>query len=228
MNTFDVVHGISFVSAGFAPFDIYALTAVVFAVEKATNRSIPIIKSAAGEGPDNMAVTSFDIPASSVYTYNPGTGPTTGFVDSSIIYIEVRRSLLAKVFTLCLLIVNISLALGSTYITFVAFARRGEKRPEGIFLLPVTIILTIPALRGLYVGSPPFGIYLGRSQALRPQILVRGLTLLSDTFGFFLQMMVVALCSIMLLYVVATPPTEGRKVSHNNEKAQSPEVEGYR
>ena len=170
LNTFDVVHGISFVSAGFAPFDIYALTAVVFAVEKATNRSIPIIKSAAGEGPDNMAVTSFDIPASSVYTYNPGTGPTTGFVDSSIIYIEVRRSLLAKVFTLCLLIVNISLALGSTYITFVAFARRGEKRSEGIFLLPVTIILTIPALRGLYVGSPPFGIYLGRSQALRPQI----------------------------------------------------------
>ena len=221
-----MVHNIDYFVAGLAPSDIYVLTAVAFAVEKATNRSIPVIKFAAGQGPDNMAVISSDIPARSVYTYDPGTGPTTAMVDSRVVYIEVRRSLLAKVFTLCLLIVNILLALGSTYITFVAFAKREEKRPEGVFLLPVTIILTIPALRSLYVGSPPFGIYLGRSQALRPQILVRGLTLLSDTFGFFLQMMIVTLCSMILLYVVATPRAEGQKASGNGEKTQSSEVGG--
>ena len=37
------------------------------------------------------------------------------------------------------------------------------------------------------------------------QTLVHGLMPLSDTFGFFLQMMVVVVCSMVLLYTVALP-----------------------
>ena len=61
-----------------------------------------------------------------------------------------------------LLLINWALALGSTYVTVVVVVRR-DKVHDGVLLLPVTIILTIPTLRGLFVGSPPFGIYLGRS-----------------------------------------------------------------
>ena len=148
------------------PFDAYVLTALMFVIEKATNKSVPIIALAAGEGPDNFVVSSFEDETRSNYTYNPGTGPTTVEVDSNAVVMIVKRSQLAKAFTLCLFIVNIGLAFGSTYVTFVAFSRRGKVH-EGVLLLPVTIILTIPTLRGLYAGSPPFGIYLGTSQVLR-------------------------------------------------------------
>ena len=67
---------------------------------------------------------------------------------------------------MCMLIINSALTLGPMYVTIIAVVRK-EKVHEGALLLPVTIVLTIPALRNLYVGSPPFGIFLGRSRALR-------------------------------------------------------------
>ena len=96
-------------------------------------------------------------------------GPTKEFWGSGImlvpgrrIYITVKRTILAKAFTMCLLLVNTALAIGSAYITLLVVIRR-EETNEGVLLLPVTIILTIPAIRTLFVGSPPFGIYIGRS-----------------------------------------------------------------
>jgi len=52
------------------------------------------------------------------------------------------------------------------------FDREGE---IGVALLPITVILSIPAIRNLYVGSPPLGIYLG---AWRDSTAHRGLTAL--------------------------------------------------
>ena len=167
MTTFDVEHHIDFFDSGFAPFDSYYLEIIGFAIEKATNKSVPITNFVAGEGPDNFLVLSDDDPATNIYTYDPGTGPMTVVADSRIVDVRVTRSLIAKVFTLCLLIVNVALALGSTYVTLVVITRRGEGVHDGVLLLPVTIILTIPALRALYVGSPQLGIFTGRSQALR-------------------------------------------------------------
>ena len=150
----------------FVPFDAYVLTALMFVIEKATNKPVPIVALAAGEGPDNFIVSSSEHGTRCNYTYNSGTGLTTIEIDSSVVVMVAKRTQLAQVFTLCLLIVNIALAFGSTYVTFVAFARRGDVH-DGVLLLPVTIILTIPALRSLYAGSPPFGIYIGKSQVPR-------------------------------------------------------------
>ena len=162
-------HHIDFFDSGFAPFDSYEVGIIGFAIEKATNKSVPIISFAAGEGPDNFLVSSNEEPWTNIYTYDPGTGPTTVVADSRMVDVTVTRSLIAKVFTLCLLIVNVALALGSTYVTLVVFIKRGEGVHDGILLLPVTIILTIPALRALYVGSPQIGIFTGRSKALRSE-----------------------------------------------------------
>ena len=167
LTTFKLNHNIDWLAPGMAPFDIYYLAVVAFAVERATNKSVPIIKFATEEAPDNFAISSFDIPAIGAYNYTPGTAPTPVGSPSVVVKITVTRSLLARAFTVCLLLVNLALPLGSSYITFIVFVRREEGVHDGVLLLPVTIILTIPALRNLFVGSPPFGIYLGRSQALK-------------------------------------------------------------
>jgi len=150
------------------PFDVYYLNALAFVIEKATNRSVPIITFATGEGAENFVVSSIQTQAKNNYTYNPGTGPTTVEVESSLVFITVKRSKLAQAFTVCLLLVNTALAICATYITLLVIVRR-DGMNDGVLLLPVTIVLTIPTLRGLFVGSPPFGIYLGGSRALGSQ-----------------------------------------------------------
>ena len=147
------------------PFDTYSLNALAFAIEKATNKPVPIIKFAAGDGPGDPLVSSSDTQTKSNYTYDSGTGPTMIEVDSNAISIVAKRLQPARAFTICLLLINSALALGPIYVMLVVVIR-GEVVDSGVLLLPVTIILTIPALRSLYVGSPPFGIYIGRSRAL--------------------------------------------------------------
>jgi len=150
------------------PFDFYFLNAFVFVIEKATNRSVSIITFATGEGAENFVVSSSMMQTKNNYTYDPGTGPTTVEVESGVVFITVKRSRLAQVFTVCLLLVNTALTICSSYITLLVFLRT-DGMHDGVFLLPVTIVLTIPALRGLFVGSPPFGIYIGGSQAFGSQ-----------------------------------------------------------
>lgn len=182
-----------------APFDTFYLTALAFVIERATNRSVSIIAFAAGETPNGFSVSSVEMQTKSEYTYDPGTGPITVEVDSSLVTISGKRTQFAQAFTMCLLVINWALTIGSTYITLLVVVRRDEKMNDAVLLLPVTIVLTIPTLRNLYVGLPTFGIYIGRPCS---HILIQELTPLSDTFGFFLQMMTVALCSMILLYVI--------------------------
>ena len=163
---FGVNHVLDYYYADMVPFDTYFVGALAFVIEKATNHSVPIVTFAACEGSDNFVISSVETPTTSNYTYDSGTGPTTIEVNSSTIEISARRSQLAQAFTMCLLLINWTLALGSTYVTLIAVFSE-EKVHEGVLLLPVTLVLTVPALRGLYVGSPPFGIYLGRSRVLR-------------------------------------------------------------
>ena len=213
-------HRIRIYNSVLAPFDSYEAEISGFAIEKATNKSVPILKFAAYEGPDNFIVSSVGVNTTNLYTYDPGTGPTKVVTDSRVVTVKATKSLVAKVFTICLLIVNAALALGSTYVTLVVITKRGEGVHDGVLLLPVTIILTIPALRGLYVGSPPFGIFLGRSQALRSEF-VGGLKPLSDTFCFFPQMMIVALCSMVLLHFTTTPSAQDQRDPCDNGNKQS-------
>lgn len=75
-------------------------------IEKATNKTVPIITFAAGEGPGNSVISSFDVKTRSDYIYDPGAGPTTVEIDSCVV-LSV-------------------LAIGSTYVTFlVIFGREG-------------------------------------------------------------------------------------------------------
>ena len=161
MNVFGVNHYLDYVSQETVPFDAYVLKTFVFVIERATNKSVPILRFAAGEGPDDFVLSYTGGQTKNTWTYDPGTGPTTVVVESSWIEITVKRSQLARAFTVCLLLANAALTAGSVYVTLLVIVRR-EAVNDALLLLPVSTILTIPALRGLYVGSPPFGIYLGK------------------------------------------------------------------
>ena len=147
------------------PFDAYSHSAMVFVIEKATNKSLPIFTSTAGEGVSGFATQSSDEQTETNWTYDSETGSTTVTVKASLITITVNRSLLGQAFTVCLLFTNSALAVGSAYVTLLAVVRR-EAVNDTVFFFPVTVVLTIPALRGLYPSSPPFGIYLGRPPEL--------------------------------------------------------------
>lgn len=163
-------HDISLTDRTVVPFDVYILRTFFFAIEKATNKSVPIVTFAAGSGPNNFVLSSVEKPTNSTWTYDSGTGPTTGAVESSAIEITVKRSQLAQAFTMCLLLINSGLTACSAYVTLLVIVRK-EGVNDAIILLPVTTILTIPALRDLYVGSPPFGIYIGRSPTFGSQLV---------------------------------------------------------
>ena len=151
-----------------APFNTYSLSALVFVVEKTTNKSVAITRSAVGGPLNNFITSSVDVETKSNYTYDFGTRSTTVAVESRALEATVGRSTLAQAFTICMLTVNWALTAGSVYITFIVTIKR-ERETDAVPLVPVTVTLTIPAIRTLYVSSPPIGIYIGRSQVLRPQ-----------------------------------------------------------
>ena len=158
ISYFDVDHRIKPVHPNMIPFDRYQFSTLVVAIDKTTNKSIHIASLSAVEGVESFVVASVQ------HHGKGGTfeGPTGAIeVETGEAEIIVERSMLAQAFTLCLFLINTALAIGSTYITLLVVLRR-EETNEGVLLLPVTIVLTIPTLRTLFVGSPPFGIFIGR------------------------------------------------------------------
>ena len=140
------------------PFDNYSLSSTVLAIDMTTNLTLPMVLFEAYGRAENFVISSSGGAARVRYIYGPWSS------EGRRIYITVKRTILAKAFTMCLLLVNTALAVGSAYITFLVVIRREETK-DGVLLLPVTIVLTIPALRALFDGPPPFGIFIGWSWA---------------------------------------------------------------
>lgn len=143
-----------------APFDRYVLNAFAFVIDTATNQSVPITKFAIADPLNNFVTYSIDSPTTSKFTYDAGQGPITIDVESRAVELDIRRGVLSKTFTMCMWIVNWALTAGTIYTTLVTLID-ARKMSDAVLALPITVILTIPAIRALYVGAPPFGILLG-------------------------------------------------------------------
>ncbi|KAJ7836704.1 hypothetical protein B0H13DRAFT_1912907 [Mycena leptocephala] len=84
-------------------------------------------------------------------------------IDKAYVFmLTVRRSRLAQAFTISIFVVNWGLVVCVMYITLVAWTSKDQKAGDWALAAPVTIILTIPGLRTLFVGNPPFGILFGK------------------------------------------------------------------
>ena len=160
INSFDVDHSLGLLYLDAVPFDWYRFDTNAFVIEKATNKSVPIVAFAANEGPDTSVVSTTSESTKNEFTYDSGTGPTTVSVESSLVSVDITRTQFAQAFTMCLLLVNCALTVASVYITVLVLIGTDQKDPA-IVLLPVTLVLTVPTIRGLFVGSPPFGIFIG-------------------------------------------------------------------
>ena len=135
-----------------APYDDYVLDADAFAIDTATNQSLPILGFSAADPTDNFYADN-QVDWDTESTFNGQRVPSKHF------QMRVKGSFLSRIFTIVLLIVNWLLTAGCLRIILVSVVGH-EELGESTLLLPITIILTVPALRQLYVGSPPFGEYL--------------------------------------------------------------------
>jgi len=164
--TFGYMHEVDYLDTDIVPFDVHLLGVSMFVIEKETNQSIPIVTLTTGRAPGNFDLSSTEVETTRNYTYDSDTGPTTINVNARIAQIEAKRSRFPQALTMCLFLVNWTLTVGSIYIVVLVIFGRGGIN-DAVLLLPVTIILTIPTLRSLYPGSPPFGVFIGKSRALR-------------------------------------------------------------
>ncbi|KAF9643625.1 hypothetical protein BDM02DRAFT_3263997 [Thelephora ganbajun] len=183
------------------PFDSYTFSAFVFAIERDTNKSIPITSFLVGDtGPADFTTTSSWVPSVNKFTNDTQAGSTIVEVESSTLFAEIRHSTRAQALTISMFAINWVLTLCSMVITSIVFNWWGEVR-DGVALLPVTIILSIPAIRNLYVGSPPFGVFF-------------------DVVGFFPQMLIVVVCTMMILFVFTMRSIRNRDVAHEKGEFQ--------
>lgn len=163
---FNTEHWITRKHQKFIPLDQYWFVTFAFAIESATNKSIPIVMFAIGDGiygPVDFTTTYDEVAARNNFTYNTEGGPVTVEVESRAVLAKIRRSVGARTLTFSMFAINWVLTLGSVAIAVVALLRRGEVN-DGVAFLPITIILSIPTIRSLYVGSPPYGTPLGMHQ----------------------------------------------------------------
>lgn len=176
----------------YAPNDCYSFSAFAFIIDKATNNSIPITLAIVDSGPGDFTTASNPYPSRNNFTRIIGGQLTTTEVDSNTLFPVIKRSQRARALTYFLFAVNWLMTLTSVVTTAFMFNQGGGVQ-DTLSLLPLTVILTIPMIRGLYVGSPPFGIFL-------------------DVVGFFPQMMSVSMCIVVVLFAFALQYHRGRGV----------------
>ncbi|KAJ6472390.1 hypothetical protein DFH09DRAFT_1380408 [Mycena vulgaris] len=155
------------------PFDTYE-TATAFVAVNPLNTSAPppILRLNVVDAADSFIPATDEADA---------TGPQGTTV--RVATVRLARTEMARAFTLVLFLVNWALALAVVYLTIVAAVARAHA-PEGLLLVPLTVVLTIPALRALFVDAPRFGMLL-------------------DILGLFMQMALVSLCSIVATLRIA-------------------------
>ena len=132
------------------PFDGYQMETTFVARDHDTNQALPILGARITSSTNNM---NFFL------RYDRATeqrNATTGEIFSSrTMELALGRNGFTKAFVVTLFIVNWALTAVCAYITISALV--GVTLSESIVVLPVSVILTIPALRALWIDAPGFG-----------------------------------------------------------------------
>lgn len=136
------------------PWDLYSTIQTIVAVSSNNSQSaefIPILRASAVDAANNWVPHKNTERPSSI-TFN-GTVTDQAYVVSP----EVRRSSFAIVFACIIFASNWAFTVFVIYIALLGYYSKDRKLGEGILVLPITLILAIPALRALFIGNPPFG-----------------------------------------------------------------------
>lgn len=136
------------------PNDGYNLQITFVVLDHTTNQPVPILRLATISFADNFAPTFSDW-ATLTY-FNESANVTSRTMETNF-----YRSPLSKAFVLLVFLVNWFLTVMVLFVGLIVFRVKKGEIPDSLLVLPITVILTIPSLRSLMVGSPAFGMYLG-------------------------------------------------------------------
>ncbi|KAI0341744.1 hypothetical protein BDW22DRAFT_1429857 [Trametopsis cervina] len=161
------------------PFDTYYLHTTLTAIDSTTNNSSPLLSISPVDSTNNF--DPFILQTNVIHSKPPVQG-LNNTVESRYVRIALHRTILTQFFVMSLFITNWALTGVVLYITICA--NDGMPMQPSILVLPLTVTLTIPTLRALWIGAPAFGLLL-------------------DVCGIFVQMSAIVLCSIFLLVRIA-------------------------
>lgn len=131
------------------PFDGYQLDTTFVALNSSTNESLPIL------GLRPISSTNNFNPYVRFDTRTQAFNGSDAVVMSRTMEMGFERTGFARTYVLTLFIVNWGLTAVVVFITVSAIS--GQEVTESILLLPISVIVTIPALRALWDGAPAFG-----------------------------------------------------------------------
>ena len=133
------------------PFNTYFLRTSIVAKESGTDKSLNILSLSPVDSTNGFLPNIAD----QWSTVINGTGTAAQGHYMRMIF---RRTPLNQFFIMSMLVVNWSLTLAVLHIT--VCAANGREVDESILVLPLSVILTIPALRALWIGAPGFGTFM--------------------------------------------------------------------
>ncbi|GJE87179.1 hypothetical protein PsYK624_032620 [Phanerochaete sordida] len=154
------------------PFDGYQLETTFLALASSSNTTLPILGLRPISSTDNFS------PALRFDRATLGADANGTEAPTRTLEMALARTGFARTYVMTLFVVNWGLTAVVVFITVSAGV--GQEVTESILLLPISVILTIPALRALWDGAPAFGLLL-------------------DSCGTFLQMVIVSVCSMFLV-----------------------------
>lgn len=130
------------------PFDTYQMTTVFAAFDNNTGEVLPIINLAPIEQANNLVPRHHDVPATVL-------GPNGTMVMARSSHVSFDRPALLMSFVVILFVVNWALTAAVVYVLILV--GWGRDVSEGVLVLPISVIIMLPALRALWVDAPLFG-----------------------------------------------------------------------
>lgn len=143
------------------PFEHYNFHALAFAIDPTTNNSVHIAKFGVLDTLGNFIIRSHDTTDTSNFTYESEDGLMLTGVESRVLRVEIKQSVIAKAFAICLFLGNWAMTIGSVYTTALMASERLEANGV-VAALPFSALLAIPTIRSLY-SSSSLGVSIGKS-----------------------------------------------------------------
>jgi len=192
------------------PFDSYSLRSFAAAIDPTTNLSVYIA----------WFVVTTPLGSFEILSCDTGTIESTPYLVLRSLSAVIKRSTISRMFTLSLALFNWFLTIGMIYTTALVIFGKVEASSTVAFM-PFSMMLTIPAVRGLYADPPSLAASFGTLRT--PQSISPPFDpLYTDTAGFFVQLLFIGCCELALLRKL----TLHKSASSRDDPARA--VSGYR
>jgi len=157
----------------------YTARMMAFAIDPTTNLSVNIVQFTIPNLIDGFTTSSHDTKTTDALAYETDSGTTTVEVESRALEVKIARSKLARALTSCISAANWLLTYLSAHVTFAAVTKKNAD--FFTVFLHGCMMLAVLVTWKLSIGT----------------------LLFLDSVAFFPQLVIMAFCSVVLLYTAA-------------------------